>query len=101
MPIKSLKTKLSFSEQFKLLKKAEYTGEPLAEILASNGWSYDDLIYENSYTKLWETRHPPLLNELRSQSQYAPMVSFFTGCGGMDLGLEAAGYKHAPIAGLA
>ena len=24
----------------------------------------------------------------------APMVSFFAGCGGMDLGLEAVGYRH-------
>ena len=83
-----------FREQIKLLEKAERTGEPLAEILASAGWSYDDLIYENSHSKSWNEPRPPLFDQLRPQVGHVPVVSFFTGCGGMDLGLEAIGYWH-------
>ena len=81
-------------DQLRLLKKAERTGEPLAEILARAGWSYEDLIYEHSRIKAWNGRHPASLDELRSPARHVPVVSFFTGCGGMDQGLEAAGYRH-------
>lgn len=94
MPIKIPKFKINFDEQLKLIKKSENSGEPLADILARSGWSYDDLIYKNSYAKLKECRSPLLLDELRSEDKSIPIVSFFTGCGGMDLGLEAVGYKH-------
>ncbi len=85
---------LRVREQIRLLEKAERTGESLAEILTSIGWSYDDLIYENSRIKSWEGRRPPSLDELQPQNRDVPVVSFFTGGGGMDLGLEAAGYRH-------
>lgn len=83
-----------FREQIKLLEKAERTGESLAEVLAKAGWSYDDLIYENSRTKWWNGSRPPLLSEMPSEVGNVPVVSFFTGGGGMDLGLEAVGYQH-------
>ena len=81
-------------EQFRLLEKSEKTNIPLAEILESAGWSYEDLIYKTSKSKTWTGRAPLGLNEVKSSAQEIPMVSFFAGCGGMDLGLEAAGYKH-------
>lgn len=81
-------------EQYKLLEKSENTNTPLAEILESAGWSYEDLIYQESKTKTWNGRAPLSLNDIKSLAQDTPMVSFFAGCGGMDLGLEAAGYKH-------
>lgn len=81
-------------EQFKLLEKSEKTNTPLAEVLESAGWSYEDLIYEESKSKTWTGRAPLELNDIKSSAQEIPMVSFFAGCGGMDLGLEAAGYKH-------
>jgi DNA (cytosine-5)-methyltransferase 1 len=85
----------ALKEQLALLRKAERTGQPLAEVLASAGWDYDDLIYENSRIKTWKGRRPSTLDDLRwPHRKHAPFVSFFTGCGGMDQGLEAAGYRH-------
>jgi DNA (cytosine-5)-methyltransferase 1 len=83
------------SEQLRLLQKAERTGQPLADVLDGAGWSYDDLIYENSRIKTWKGKRPMSLDDLRSPNRrHAPFVSFFTGCGGMDQGLEAVGYRH-------
>jgi len=81
-------------KQLALLKKSESSGEPLAEILFRSGWSYEDLVYETSGLKAWSGGGPPALQDLRAPSSIVPLVSFFTGCGGMDLGLEAAGYRH-------
>ncbi len=81
-------------EQFRLLEKSEKTNIPLAEVLEGAGWSYEDLIYEESKYKTWTGRAPLGLNEVKPSAQEISMVSFFAGCGGMDLGLEAAGYKH-------
>lgn len=95
MMVKTSKQKdFHLQEQFRLLEKSEKTNIPLAEILETAGWSYEDLIYEESKSKTWTGRSPLGLNEVKSSAQKIPMVSFFAGCGGMDLGLEAAGYKH-------
>lgn len=81
-------------EQLRLVEKSEKTNTPLAEVLESAGWSYEDLIYEESKAKTWTGRAPLDLNEVKSSAREIPMVSFFTGCGGMDLGLEAVSYRH-------
>jgi DNA (cytosine-5)-methyltransferase 1 len=84
----------TFREQLRLLERAERHGERLAEVLEDSGWSYDDLVYENSKSKNWKGKRPLSLDDFRVDNKQIPMVSFFTGCGGMDLGLEATGYKH-------
>lgn len=90
----SKQNNVHLQEQLRLLEKSEKTNTPLAEVLEGAGWSYEDLIYEESKVKTWTGRAPLDLNEINSPVQEVPMVSFFAGCGGMDLGLEAAGYKH-------
>lgn len=95
MIVKTSKSKNShLKEQFMLLEKSERTDTPLAEILENAGWSYDDLIYEVSKTKVWDGRSPLALSEIPELAKDIPVVSFFAGCGGMDLGMEAVGYKH-------
>lgn len=83
-----------FREQLKLLKKSTQERLPLTEVLRDVDWSYEDLIYEDSRSRSWKGRGPLTLEEQQPVAQQVPVVSFFTGCGGMDLGLEAVGYKH-------
>ncbi|MBD2552964.1 DNA cytosine methyltransferase [Limnothrix sp. FACHB-708] len=85
---------LVFQKQLKLLEKSVDTKIPLADVLKDVGWTYEDLIYETSKAKTWTGCHPLDLQEVRPLAQGVPVVSFFTGCGGMDLGLEASGYSH-------
>jgi DNA (cytosine-5)-methyltransferase 1 len=80
--------------QLDILKRSDRSGTPLAELLAGSGLSYDDLIYERSRRKTWNGREPVVLDDVRIEAHGVPMVSFFTGSGGMDLGLEAAGFQH-------
>ena len=87
-------TRAHFQEQTRLLERAIRTSSPLPEVLERAGWSYDHLIYEISRTKRWQGNGPISLDDLRVPQDCIPVVSFFTGCGGLDLGLEAAGYLH-------
>lgn len=81
-------------EQLILLRRAERQGRPLSEVLNDAGWSYEDLIYRNTRTVRVRNGQPLELGDVRATAHGTPFVSFFSGCGGMDLGLEAAGYKH-------
>jgi DNA (cytosine-5)-methyltransferase 1 len=80
--------------QTKLLKRAGDTGEPLSAILRQAGWTYDDLVYERSGTREALAGEAMTLDRVAANGTVIPLVSFFTGCGGMDLGFEAAGYQH-------
>lgn len=93
MPVSTIDVK-KVALQTKLLKQAEKTGEPLSALLQQAGWTYDDLVYEKSGTRVWKGDGPLTLDKLQQTSTGIPLVSFFSGCGGMDLGLEAAGYHH-------
>jgi DNA (cytosine-5)-methyltransferase 1 len=86
------KTKIAL--QTKLLRRAERTGESVAAVLQQAGLTIEDLVYEISGGKVWKGDGPLSLGRLRRPSADIPFVSFFTGCGGMDLGFEAAGCHH-------
>lgn len=85
---------LSVPEQVRLIDKAGATGNHFREVLADNGWSYDDLRYATSRTAPNVRGRPTALADFSPSGTAVPFVSFFTGCGGMDLGLEAVGWKH-------
>jgi len=91
------KTLNDLDQQYSLIRKAESSGQPLAAILSNAGWEYDDLRYERSRDLVWKGNKPLSLEEISSgikTKKKIPVVSFFTGCGGMDLGLEAVGFNH-------
>ncbi|GBH29359.1 DNA cytosine methyltransferase [Sphingobium xenophagum] len=86
--------KKPFEAQVRLVSTAIADGGDLASQLASVGICYDDLIYEQSQEKQWIGSRPISLTDFEPMVAGVPLVSFFTGCGGMDLGFEALGFDH-------
>ncbi|WP_239739105.1 DNA cytosine methyltransferase [Proteus penneri] len=85
-------------EQNSILREAEQAGVKLDEILCQHGWTYDDLRYESNIEisgneKLSNAKYVTL-NDLRKKNHKVPVVSFFSGAGGLDLGFESAGFSH-------
>lgn len=92
MPRNNIPIKLPM--QKRVFDFARKKGIQLSDALQHHGYSFDDLLYEESHKKEWKGPKPKLLDDYKSQSNGIPLVSFFTGCGGIDLGFEAAGYEH-------
>lgn len=84
----------TFAVQKKLVAKAVRDGDDLAAALAKAGSDYDDLVYERSHEKKWSGAAPLTLANFDAKVDGVPIVSFFTGCGGMDLGFERLGFEH-------
>ena len=87
--------KLTLAEQNSIFTSAQTEGIELADALDKFGYCIDDLIYENSNIKNWAGTRPRQLTDLEAYKHDVPFVSFFTGCGGMDIGFETAGFCHA------
>lgn len=84
-------------EQMNLINRSEATSLHFKDILSKQGLTYDDLIYIRSKQLVWNGPQPLKVEEIAAgakQKHSVPVVSFFTGCGGMDIGFEAAGFKH-------
>ena len=88
------KLPISLELQKELFEFALKNGVELKGALDHHGYSFDDLIYEESHKKKWIGPTPKTLLDYKSDSNNVPFVSFFTGCGGIDLGFEAAGFEH-------
>lgn len=82
-----------FLAQKKLISKADPSAD-IYDLMASTGQSIDDLIYAKSHAIAWSGARPPKLASFAKSGKGVPLVSFFTGCGGMDLGFEAVGFDH-------
>lgn len=91
--IKFEPTSTIYSRQNDMVGRSIAEGVDLYDLLNEQGLDIDDLIYANSGTIRWEGPKPPRLESMK-QNSGVPLVSFFTGCGGMDLGFEALGFKH-------
>ena len=83
-----------YAVQQKLVAGAISGGLELADALASAGRRYDDLVYERSREKRWSGEAPLQIDDFASKVENIPIVIFFTGCGGMDLGFDQVGFKH-------
>lgn len=82
-----------YAEQQKLVSKTMRTDDDLAAALSAAGMGYDDLIYDRAHEKKWAGPNPTKLGDFAKLVEKVPVVSFFTGCGGMDLGFEQIGFE--------
>ena len=80
--------------QTEMFRCAESEGLKSSDELGILGWSIDDLVYEKRDGRRWSGTPAPNLNDLQIEENNIPFVSFFSGCGGMDIGFEAAGFQH-------
>src|SRR5690625_7479886 len=78
----------------RIVEEAVALGVPLSLHLKSRGLTYDDLVYAASAEVTTSQAAPPSLVEFELEAHGVPVVSFFTGAGGMGLGFETAGYSH-------
>ena len=85
---------VSPEKQNEILEFAANEQIKLSDALAYFNISHDSLIYRHSHEQVWSGNTPPILSDFRISEHQIPMVSFFTGCGGIDLGFEAAGFSH-------
>lgn len=83
--------------QKSMLTRCIKSGKPLPDALQQIGWTYDDLIYEINDRPLIKDPKYFALSDFSRKQNHIPVVSFFSGAGGLDLGFEAAGFSHAAL----
>lgn len=69
----------------------------LSKEIRKLGWTYDDLQYTNHIKPHTANQKYHSLNEFKKKGNNIPVVSFFAGAGGLDLGFEAAGFSHLAL----
>lgn len=82
-------------KQIEFINQCIYDDVPLAKALKSAGMTYDDLIYMNHQRPMLRDSRYFTLDDFTEKSNNIPVVSFFSGAGGLDLGLETAGFMHS------
>jgi len=91
----STRSRGSWLKQIRLLEKCVASGTDLNLVLQTKGLSYEDLRYQFD-EKLKNTSNKyRRLEDFKVKPHGFPVVSFFSGAGGLDLGFEAAGFEHA------
>lgn len=83
--------------QKSLLSGCIKSGKPLLDAMKKIGWTYDDLIYETNNFRIIQEANYYSLSDFSRKKNQVPVVSFFSGAGGLDLGFEAAGFSHAAL----
>jgi len=93
--------KLNLNVQIELLRHCIDSSISLEDELNRLGLSYESLRYRNDEASLnlfqqSQSRSEGLLPVREAVTQTdIPVISFFSGAGGLDLGFEAAGFHHA------
>lgn len=91
---KPLASDTTYALQMRLIAAAKLKNDDLSSVLRDNGKVYDDLVYEQAFQKRWAGDVPRQLKDFEVKVSDIPIVSFFTGCGGMDLGFEQVGFSQ-------
>lgn len=91
------KVKSKLARKIEAVDYCHRTNTDLASYLASMGWTYDDLKYENKIIPDTTEQKYYCLDDFRKTKNKIPVVSFFSGAGGLDLGFEAAGFTHLAL----
>lgn len=86
---------LKMKKQVDLLKGAITQGIALADVLRQEKLTYDDLHYFDDHRPSFPIQKIYTLDDFSHPDNDIPVVSFFSGAGGIDLGFEAAGFKHS------
>lgn len=84
-------------KQALLIKQSLETGVDLSQILQANNLNYEDLRYTSSSQLHLITTEYKTLKDFALPFHGTPIVSFFSGCGGLDLGFEVAGFEHLAL----
>jgi DNA (cytosine-5)-methyltransferase 1 len=85
------------ARQREILEECVENDADLTAALESVRKTREDLRYENDSKAAPQRGYAPILADFQQQPHGVPMVSFFSGCGGLDLGFEAAGFKHVAL----
>lgn len=86
--------RLTFAHQVELLDKAERQDVPLAQVLAQNGFTYNNLVYsDEAEPDEFNFGTMRSIDSLPEVAHGVPCVSFFSGAGGLDLGFRRAGFN--------
>ena len=92
--------KISLAEQIKLLKRCISKNLDLDEELNKQGLSYEDLQYRTNTLEEEFFKHKYhkgaflSINDCLHKKHNIPTVSFFSGCGGLDIGFDHAGFRN-------
>lgn len=84
---------LTIQRQSKLLQECVEDGQSVADALINKGFVLDDLRYVRNRDPRPDPSPFTTFDNLPSIRDSIPAVSFFSGAGGLDLGLKKAGFK--------
>jgi hypothetical protein len=81
-------------EQVNIVQESLERDVHLAKVLQEKQLQYDDLLYLDNHRPAYSKQKIYTLDDFTQEKNDIPVVSFFSGAGGIDLGFEAAGYGH-------
>lgn len=80
-----------------ILERCHKSKSDLDLTLSEIGKKRDDLCYEINCKQNINAAAAPALEDFKEKPNGVPMISFFSGCGGLDLGFETAGFNHLAL----